>query len=155
MAIAVLAIGTLTLFAVEQPSPAPHSPKLDRALVAWTTGDYSGPVRVVIQTKPGAASSVMHRLRATGAAVRVSSTPDLLFADLSYNTLTLAAADQDVIRLSSDSPVAGMESRRSTTTSETRRADNRAGWGPVAVLNLAANSLSSDGFERATSDRLR
>ena len=146
-AIAMLAVGTLTLFAVERPTPAPHSPKLDRALVAWTTGDNSGPVRVIIQTKPGAASIVMQRLRATAASVRVSSAPDLLIADLSLEALTRAAADHDVVRLSGDVPVVGMESRRSTTTNSTRQTDNRAGWGPVKVLNIAAISLSSDNHE--------
>lgn len=154
MAIAVLAVGTLTLFAVEQPSPAAQSPKLDRALVAWTTSDHSGPVRVIIHTKPGAASSVMHRLRATAASVRASSAPDLLIADLSLEGLTRAAADRDVVRLSGDSPVAGLESGSAHTTAATWRASIGAGWGPVTVLNLAANSLSSDNLERASSNRL-
>ena len=146
-AIAMLALGTLTLFAVEHPSLAPHSPKLDRALVAWTARDNSRPVRVIIQTKPGTASGVMHRLRATAASVRVSSTPDLLIADLSLEALTRAAADHDVVRLSGDAPAVGMESRRSTTTNSTNRAGNSAGWGPVKVLNIAAISLSSDNHE--------
>ncbi|MEQ1909015.1 MAG: hypothetical protein ABMA15_09340 [Vicinamibacterales bacterium] len=153
-AIAMLALGTLTLFAVERPSPASHSPKLDRALVAWTAGDSSRPVRVIIHTKPGAASRVMTRLRATSASVRVSSTPDLLIADLSLEALTRAAADHDVVRLSGDAPVVGMESRRSTTSSSMPSAGNRAGWGPVKVLNIAANSLSSDNIESASGSRL-
>ena len=153
-AIAMLALGTLTLFAVEHPSPAPQSPKLDRALVAWTAGDNSRPVRVIIHTKPGAASVVMNRLRATAVSVRVSSTPDLLIADLSLEALTRAAADHDVIRLSGDAPVVGMESRRSTTLSATRSASNRAGWGPVKVLNIAAAALSSDNLERADGSRV-
>ena len=154
-AIAMLALGTLTLFAVEHPSPAPQSPKLDRALVAWTAGDNSRPVRVIIHTKPGAASVVMNRLRATAASVRASSTPDLLIADLSLEALTRAAADHDVVRLSGDAPAVGMESRRSTTSSGTRRADDPTGWGPVKVLNIAAMSLSSDNPEPANSNRLR
>lgn len=153
-AIAMLTVGMLTLFAVERPSPAPHSPKLDRALVAWTTGDNSGPVRVLIHTKPGAASSVMQRLRATAASVRVSSVPDVLIADLSLEALTRAAADHDVVRLSGDAPVVGMESRRSTTEGATRDTGDRTGWGPVRVLNLAATSLSSDDPERPNSSRL-
>lgn len=148
IAVAMLAIGTLTLFAVERPSPV-HSPKLDRALVAWTSGDYSGPVRVVIQTKPGAASGVMERLRATAVSVRISSAPDLLIADLSVDGLTRAAADHDVVRLSRDVAESGLESRASNRTRATRSPGHRVGWGPVKVLNLAALSLSSDGSDRA------
>ena len=146
-AIAMLAIGTLTLFAVERPSPAPYSAKLDRALVAWTVGDNSGPIRVHIQTKPGAANGVMYRLRATVASVRVSSAPDVLVADLSLEALTRALADHDVLRLSSDAAAVAAESRRSAATSTTKRAANRLGFGPIKVLNLAAASLSSDNHE--------
>lgn len=102
----MLVLGAATLLAVEQRAPEP-SAKLDQAVTSWNRSSQSGSIRVLIRTRPGAAPDVLQRLQGRVASVRVSTSPDLLMADLSHEALASVAGDQDVLRVSSDAPVLG------------------------------------------------
>ena len=120
VALVVLAMGVLTLMVVERPAASsPPSTKLDHGLVVWSARADAGATRVLIQTRPGTGDGVMQRLRSTAASIRASSTPDLLVADLSRDALVAAAADSDVLRLSSDASVVGLAAKKTATATST------------------------------------
>jgi hypothetical protein len=73
----------------------------------------------MIQTRSGRAPAVATRLRGTAEWINVSSTPDLLVARLSRQTLIVATADRDVARVSLDAPVLGLSKTSTTSTTST------------------------------------
>src|SRR5262245_2416185 len=106
----VAAVTTVALSGGPQVSHWPSS-KLDRALVEWRIRADRSNTRVLIQTRPGQAHAVAARLQATAEWINLSSTPDLLVARVSRQTLGVVAADRDVARLSLDAPVIGLATK--------------------------------------------
>ena len=82
--------------------------KLDRALFVWMQHPTAS-TRVLIRTRAGAASSVTKRLLNRDHWAPMS-TPDLIAADVSLDTLQAAIRDRDVVRISSDAMVKSLGS---------------------------------------------
>jgi serine protease AprX len=102
------------------PSVQPHyrwRGKLDRALVESLERTPSQLVRTLIRTRNGGADEFRSHIAELGArGVRLSSTPDLLVAELRVADLGRLAADPDVLRVSLDAPVKGLASSLSSNT---------------------------------------
>src|SRR5262249_35025897 len=114
----VAAVTTVAFSAGPQVSRWPSS-KLDRALIEWKARADRSTARILIQTRSGQAQAVATRLGATAEWINVSSTPDLLVARVSRQTLGVAVADRDVARLSLDAPVLGLGKTSTTSTTST------------------------------------
>ncbi len=102
--ILVTLLAALALWSV--PGSSAWKGKLDQALIAASQHSANQPVRVLIRTRGRAAAHVQGRINAVrGGHSWISTSPDLLVAELPLGELRTIASDPDVERVSSDAPV--------------------------------------------------
>jgi subtilisin family serine protease len=88
-----------------------HRATLDRALTEWAAHPTTSTVRVLIQTRVDAASSMRERLMRYGAtSVASASHPGLFTSDVTPGALDAVTTDRDVLHLSSDAMVRSLGS---------------------------------------------
>jgi serine protease AprX len=93
---------------------------LDQAVTEWRTNPASPMVRVMLTTADGAKSAVKRRLeRLVGVTVTESSSPNLLVARVSPAGLDAAVRDGQVLNISMDAPVHGLQLNLSKTVAST------------------------------------
>lgn len=84
--------------------------KQDVALTEWAKHPPTPFVRTLIHVRPGTAADVAQQLAHLSRPLGIDSTPDSLIADLTPAGLFAANLDDNVIRLSADSPHVGFHS---------------------------------------------
>ena len=86
-------------------------PKLDRALTDTVERGDASRVHILISVRPGTAEDMRRRLIAAAPrnTVTLSSSPDLLVAELAAADLPQLARQEDVVRVSSDAPVTSLD----------------------------------------------
>ena len=95
------------------PAAATSAAKFDRAIADATRGATDARARILVQVRSGSADAVLGWLRTLPGVglTRVSSSPDLLVAEVAAGLLDRVAAHGDVLHVSSDAPVKSLDDR--------------------------------------------